>query len=411
MRNFVFFTIAMKIAISICSSFSIIHATTWYVHLDSALNSIEIALQSYCNHNDTVLVGPGTYFEHISWPNNIQGIHLLSEHGPDTTIIDGGIAMCWVVDTTTVIDGFTIQNGYSYMGGGIYIQNGSPIITNNIITDNRAGEYGGGIYVQNGSPIIINNVISRNEADLWGGGIACRYNSSPIIKHNTIVHNRTDGNGGGILCLESSPLIVNNILRLNTAAFTGGGIYCWRSSPEITGNTITRNVAGEHGGGIYCWWSSLFIDSCTISSNSGDGIYSAVNSSATVIHNNIVANVGYGICNEDSTNIMDARYNWWGDTSGPGGFGPGIGDEVSQWVDYDPWLTEPVSDVEEEKIVPVRDIDFAATIINGPLLLPEGKQYKVFDIMGRVVMLDRIKPGVYFIEVDGKITQKVIKVR
>lgn len=51
------------------------------------------------------------------------------------------------------------------------------------------------------------------------------------------------------------------------------------------------------------------------------------------------------------------------------------------------------------------------TIFSGPLLLPEGKNCKVFDITGRVVMPDKIKPGIYFIEIDGKITQKVVKVR
>ena len=51
------------------------------------------------------------------------------------------------------------------------------------------------------------------------------------------------------------------------------------------------------------------------------------------------------------------------------------------------------------------------TIFNGPLILPEGKNYKVFDITGRVVLPDKIKPGVYFIEIDGEIKQKVVKIR
>jgi len=51
------------------------------------------------------------------------------------------------------------------------------------------------------------------------------------------------------------------------------------------------------------------------------------------------------------------------------------------------------------------------TIFNGFLHFPEGKNNKVFDITGREVMPDKIKPGIYFIEVDGKITQKVIKIK
>lgn len=52
-----------------------------------------------------------------------------------------------------------------------------------------------------------------------------------------------------------------------------------------------------------------------------------------------------------------------------------------------------------------------ATIFSGSLILPEGKSYKVFDITGKVVLPVKIKPGIYFIEVDGKITKKVVKIR
>jgi len=33
--------------------------------------------------------------------------------------------------------------------------------------------------------------------------------------------------------------------------------------------------------------------------------------------------------------------NWWGDGSGPSGFGPGTGDEVAELVGFEPWLTAP----------------------------------------------------------------------
>ncbi len=54
---------------------------------------------------------------------------------------------------------------------------------------------------------------------------------------------------------------------------------------------------------------------------------------------------------------------------------------------------------------------FSPTVIGGLLSLPQGKKCKVFDITGRIVMPDKIKPGIYFIEADGKITRKVVKVR
>jgi hypothetical protein len=67
--------------------------------------------------------------------------------------------------------------------------------------------------------------------------------------------------------------------------------------------------------------------------------------------------------------------------------------------------------VEEAKGNIIANHSLGASILQGSLILPEGKTCKVFDIIGRVVLPQHIKPGIYFIEVDGKITQKVIKIR
>lgn len=90
----------------------------------------------------------------------------------------------------------------------------------------------------------------------------------------------------------------------------------------------------------------------------------------------------------------------------------GLGDTVSNNVNFDPWLYYPLG-IEEQQIfkrVEQQKI-IRATIFRGPLQLPKGKKCKVFDITGRAVEPDRIQPGVYFIEVDGVVTQKVVKVR
>jgi hypothetical protein len=69
----------------------------------------------------------------------------------------------------------------------------------------------------------------------------------------------------------------------------------------------------------------------------------------------------------------------------------------------------PDYSVEEENIA--LKASFGATILSGPLRLPKDKTCRVFDITGREVMVNRISPGIYFIQIDGKISQKVIKVR
>ena len=133
-----------------------------------------------------------------------------------------------------------------------------------------------------------------------------------------------------------------------------------------------------------------------------------------ISYNDICDNIGFGVCNVDTTIIVSADSNWWGDATGP--YHPtanptGLGDSVSDYVDFDPWLTGP--GVEEHPIVKPVEIDesLIATIFRGPLQLPEGKKCRVFDITGRAVEPDKIQAGIYFIEIDDVVTQKVVKVR
>ena len=70
-----------------------------------------------------------------------------------------------------------------------------------------------------------------------------------------------------------------------------------------------------------------------------------------------------------------------------------------------------ISSIAEENLETINRIVDIPTIFSGSLLLPKGKKCRVFDITGRVVLPQHIKPGVYFIEVDGEIVSKVIKIK
>lgn len=70
---------------------------------------------------DTILVAAGTYFVNLEWPAT-SGIKLHSESGAHTTLLDGRgnavvITIGTGVDTTTVVRGFTIQNGFAQVAG------------------------------------------------------------------------------------------------------------------------------------------------------------------------------------------------------------------------------------------------------------------------------------------------------
>jgi hypothetical protein len=51
------------------------------------------------------------------------------------------------------------------------------------------------------------------------------------------------------------------------------------------------------------------------------------------------------------------------------------------------------------------------TIITGHIELPNDINCKLYDISGREINNTNIKSGVYFLEIDGEATQKIIKVR
>jgi len=294
---------------------------------------------------DTVNVAAGTYDENIDFTG--KAITLKSMSGPSVAIIDGTQSGTVVTFnsgevTTSVIEGFTITNGYASngvpggsAGGGILCDGASPTIRNNIITDNYAentysgydwdsgGTAGGGIALNHGaSPTIEGNTITANHGynhQSWGaagGGISVAHHSKPVIRNNAITHNLgdDDATAGGVLCIyDGSATIEGNIITHNEAtnkrsswSGAGGGITAYKNShPYIINNVIAYNTAvetvgGQAAGGIFDRWDSYpTIESNTIAFNSVTGVVGKKAAGIwdswwrISIHNNIVwGNIG-----------------------------------------------------------------------------------------------------------------------
>ncbi len=273
---------ALAIIISVIAVYS---ASATIINVPADQSTIQQGINASSN-GDTVRVAPATYAENINFSgkNIVVGSWFLDAGDPyyiSSTIIYGnqsGSVVSFVngEDNTSIITGFTIENGAAENGGGISCRFTDPTISNNIISENFAVENGGGISCFFSDPTISNNIISGNYASNDGGGIYCYY-SSPPIDYSTISGNTTGNDGGGIYCEYSSPPINYSTISGNTAGNDGGGIYCYNeSNPTIINNTISGNTA-DHGGGIYCYASSPTISNNTISENStiieGGGIY------------------------------------------------------------------------------------------------------------------------------------------
>jgi hypothetical protein len=81
-----------------------------------------------------------------------------------------------------------------------------------------------------------------------------------------------------------------------------------------------------------------------------------------------------------------------------------ITDMGRYWYDQTGVADYPVTKYKEHAYI-------GATIFAGPMIPPRGKNCKIFDITGRQTKNVNPPPGVYFMELDGEIKQKIIKVK
>lgn len=293
-------------AAAVCS-LSMSYASTYFVNASTgndanngtasgtAFKTITHALSVAAN-TDVVNVAAGTYSKTLgeTFPLTMaSGVTLTGTAGALTTIINAPgdsnnnrVFNCISNSASTIIQGFTItggsvrdtsSGGVVSKGGGMYIEGGSPVIQNNIITSNTARGYdfyqaglgannggtgnGGGIYITGAAPTIRNNVISYNTAiggggkdyrggwsgngsaggNATGGGIYAASGGASIIINNTIYGNNAIGGLGG-----SS----NSLAAGDGGTATAGGIAS--SFDAIIKNNIFSNnsaIGGTVGGG------------------------------------------------------------------------------------------------------------------------------------------------------------------
>ncbi|MFH1790133.1 MAG: T9SS type A sorting domain-containing protein, partial [bacterium] len=207
------------------------------LYVPAQYSTIQAGIDAASN-NDTVLVADGIYTGsgNKNLDFNGKAITVKSENGPENCVIDcenngRGFYFHNYESNTSVLDGFTIQNGKvaNDTGGGIKVKESGPVIRNNIIQNNKVIENIGG-----------------------GGGIFCGSTwERPLVIKSNIIRNNESDQGGGISLSSSSPTIVNNLI-IDNVANSGGGVSCKvTSTPQIINNTIVGNLAGDYGGGIY----------------------------------------------------------------------------------------------------------------------------------------------------------------
>ncbi len=234
------------------------------------------------------------------------------------------------IDNAAVLDGFKIKDGYAdgledpdWYGAGILLTGSSPIlrnllITNNIVTDGSGGglylyqsnptitdvtfmkntsNTGGGLYNEAGSPVLTNVVFSENTALFWGGGMASEYSGTPTLTNVSFSGNSVTGTdtksmcfGGGMsIAWGSTPILTDVSFTSNTSNYDGGGLSNgYNGSVSLTNVTFDLNTASDCGGGMYTnTTGSANLTNVTFTGNTastyGGGLYNA-GSGSTVLN-------------------------------------------------------------------------------------------------------------------------------
>ncbi len=257
--------------------------------------------------NETILSGDIDGNDSTADPasNANNSYHVVTCVDVDGAILDGFII------TAGNADGITPRD----CGGGMYIENSSPVLTDCAFSGNAARFEGGAMYNEASGPVITGCTFAENSAPYGGGMI--NYDSAPTLTDCTFTNNSSLQSGGGMLNRDGScPTLADCTFSGNSAANEGGGMCNeGQSSPTLTGCTFSGNAAGSNGGAISCHeYSNPVMVRCKISENTassrGGGMYvSNCGPLGELVIANCVfsgnsASSGGGICASSSTPIL-----------------------------------------------------------------------------------------------------------
>jgi subtilase family serine protease len=371
---------------------------------------------------DTINVATGTYIGDLVIPASKSDLELKPAVGADVTI--KGVQK--VLSTSfplaapnieirgngTKIHGFTIEGpapALGYYSSGMVIGATDVEIYDNAFKVPNAGntnDVSQGIqtYHKNAVPTvdvsglsIRNNTFTNLGTETTPAGFEAIYiNRDTGSGTVTVDDNQFTGDVIRAITTERSNTTISDNSIVTDLLVSAGfqGILVRDSNSEnldnvmVTGNTVKGSEAGDgFGVGILIGSSAgsetltnISVKYNTVQSNT-TGVRVRASADGVIVNFNDISGNATGVQNNDTANTLDATYNWWGDSSGPDDStgttevpactsnpatemnNDGVGDPVSDDVDYCPWLTE--------------NTDFVVSSITGPSTAEAGTDIDV----------------------------------
>ena len=235
---------------------------------------------------DVITICAGTYTENVVLDG--ADVSLEGVDGAAVTNIDGGgrgsvLRVTNGQDASTSIRGLTLTNGDTY--GADY------------------DDWGGGLFLFESSPTVSDMVIEWNEAGT-GGGIAM-YGSDSVITHVDVSYNVADDYAGAIYIDEGSPELGHLTVSFNEGNYTGG-LNCWMNCSMTLYNSIFTYNQCDYGIPAAMGTSSSLLFNLVAAYNSGANPSGTYALQAPVLYNSIsYENDAYGIGIDSATTAVE----------------------------------------------------------------------------------------------------------
>ncbi|MFN2184105.1 MAG: beta strand repeat-containing protein [Anaerolineae bacterium] len=205
-------------------------------------------------------------------------------------------------------------------GGGMYVDSSDPTLTQVTFAANHAelasaddSIGGGGLYLVGSSDATLSRTTFRENEAANGGGMYID-DSNPTLTNVSFVGNQAgdgiSGSGGGLWNDEGSPTLVDVLFSGNAATQNGGGMRSGGAGSNVmlTNLTFSGNSAGGSGGGLHTTSPNMTVHNSVVWNNqdaSGIGTADASiwdDPDAVVDHSLIQGQTPVGVGNLDGTN-------------------------------------------------------------------------------------------------------------
>jgi hypothetical protein len=229
----------------------------------SAGQSIQAAIDA-AQPNDTILIGPGTYYENLQW--NGKDL-VIKGAGADSTVIDvnpdhggpGGTCLeTNGLSPASRLEGVTLTGGRNLTAW------------NDWYADYGVTAWGNGMRNNNSSPTVVNcaflsnnvlNPFAGDTGELGYGGGMCNFNSNPAVSSCTFQGNVADY-GGSVYNENAQPTFTACSFQGGLAEI-GHGIFSVTSAPTFTGCTFQGDGIRNRGYSYWAQGGGATISGCT----------------------------------------------------------------------------------------------------------------------------------------------------